>query len=133
MILIILTLLFSVFLEVNFLTMPLTLSVLIFWTVTTQKSEIYLFSFLAGLLLDMFSFNQVGFTSFFLLLTTLIIFLYRSKFEIKTVGFVAVFCFLASFVYLFLKGGNDLIFVSLLMSFVTAVSFKIYQRYNLQK
>lgn len=128
-----LTLLLSVFLEANYINIPLTLAVLIFWTVINQKKEMYFFSFIAGVLLDFLTFGQLGVTSVLFTIIIFVILLYTSKFEIRTLGFVITFCFLGSFLYLFIKGFGNLFFGSLLITLIEAISFAIYQKYNLQK
>lgn len=132
MIWIVVTLILSIILEANYTSLALTFASLVFWTVALQRSEIFIVAFFAGLLLDGLSFNSFGMTSAFFLLSIFAIFLYRSKFEIQTVGFVGIFCFLGSIVYMLLKGSGDVLLGSLLTAIVMIISFRIYQIYSLK-
>lgn len=132
MIWIVLTLVLSIILEANYISLPLTFASIVFWTVVTQRSEIFAVAFFAGLLSDALTFNFFGGTSAYLLLAILAIFLYRSKFEIQTVGFVGAFCFLGSIILMALKGSGNIFFGSLLTSIIMIISFRVYQVYSLK-
>lgn len=133
MIWVVITLIFSIILEANYLSFPLTFASLVFWTVVLQRSDIFAVAFFAGLVLDGLIFNPPGLTSAYFLLAIFAIFLYRSKFEIRTIGFVGGFCFVGSFIYMFLKGSENIFFGSILLSIIVTLVFKIYQIYSLKK
>lgn len=128
----IIALILSVFLEVNCFAVPLTFGCLLFWTVTSQRAEVFAGAFFAGIFLDLLTFNSVGITSAFFILAILAVFLYRSKFEIKTLGFVGVVGVLGSFIYMVMHDLQYLFWGSILMGLILIISFKIYQTDNLK-
>lgn len=132
MIWIVVTLILSIVLEANYINLPLTFASLVFWTVITQRNALFAIAFFAGLLLDGLTFNFFGMTSAYFLLAIFAIFLYRSKFEIQTTGFVGALCFLGSVAYMVLKGSGNVFLGSLLTAIITIISFRAYQVYSLK-
>src|SRR3989344_4377934 len=104
MIVVVLFLILSVILEASFISLPLTFSALLFWTVTTQRKEVFALAFFSGLFLDVLTFRSLGISSAYFILVILAAFLYRSKFEINTAGFIGVFGFLGSLGYMLING-----------------------------
>lgn len=126
------TLILSIFLETNYISIPITFASLVFWTVVMQRNSLFIVAFFAGIFLDGLTFNFLGISSAFFLLSIFAIFLYRSKFEIKTIGFAGSFCFFGSIIFMILKGSGDILLGSFLTTLFFMISFKFYQIYGLR-
>lgn len=133
MIYIIILLIISVVLESSVTSLPLVLIAILIGSVTTRKNEIFLLAFLAGMFLDMLTLKTVGISSLFFVLYVLIIYLYRRKFEIENLGFVVVFSFIGSFIYLFITGSGFALIESFIATLISSISFYVFQITNKKK
>lgn len=129
MILIFVFLIISVLFESSLTSLPLTFLFLLFACVITQKKEVFALAFFAGLFLDILTFQPIGISSIYFLLFALAVFLYRSKFEIKTLGFFALFGFLGSLGYMFVKGSDYPVLGAFLAVLIGTISFKAFNLY----
>lgn len=107
-ILLIILLSISIFLEATFISIPLSLSIILCLTIIAQEKALII-SFLAGLLIDILSVHRLGSTSFLFLVFSFLIILYQRKYEINSYPFVLVSSFIGSVIYLFLLGRSSLI------------------------
>lgn len=107
-ILLIILLSISIFLEATFISIPLSLSIILCLTIIAQEKALII-SFLAGLLIDILSVHRLGSTSFLFLVFSCLIILYQRKYEINSYPFVLVSSFIGSVIYLFLLGRSSLI------------------------
>lgn len=107
-ILLIILLSISIFLEATFISIPLSLSIILCLTIIAQEKALII-SFLAGLVIDILSVHRLGSTSFLFLVFSCLIILYQRKYEINSYPFVLVSSFIGSVIYLFLLGRSSLI------------------------
>lgn len=120
----------ALFLEASITTIPLVFLSLVSLMVIKRENWIFIYGFLFGVLLDLFSFKTLGVSSAFFVTFLFLILLYQRKFEIATNYFVLGVCFLGSFSFLFLLGFNNLIIVqSLISSFLGLLLFIILKRF----
>lgn len=120
----------SVFLEAAWITLPITLCLLLVFYIMKKDSTVFFMAFIAGILLDLARVGSLGQSSIFFLTCLFIVFLYEKKFEIKTYAFVFFSSFLGSFVYLFLGGYNDIFLQSLVAAFLASIVFLIIRRFS---
>lgn len=126
-------LIISVILESSVTSLPLVLITILIGAVTLKKNEMFLLAFLGGLFLDMFTLKSLGISSLFFVLYVFLIYLYRRKFEIENLGFVIVFSFFGSFIYLVISGTGLAIFESVIAMLISAISFYVFQITNKKK
>ncbi len=120
----------AVFLEASFITLPITFISLLFIAVMTQKEEVFALAFFSGIFLDILTFHPIGLSSVYFLLFLLTVFLYRSKFEIKTLGFFALFGFIGSLGYLLINGSDYILPVSVAATLLGLISFQTFKFYS---
>lgn len=116
------------FLEGSITTLPLGLLTLILYAVCSKKEVVFLFAFIAGLLVDIMQLRSVGSTEIFFLVNLLIIFLYQRKFEISTLPFTVVALFISSWIYLSIFIQQDVILQSLSVSILGCGLFIIIKK-----
>ncbi len=133
MIYISLLLIITILLESSITSLPLVLLVILIGAVTLKKNEIFLLAFLSGMFLDMLTLKTIGVSSLFFVLYVFLIYLYRKKFEIENLGFVIVFSFFGSFLYLIITGSGFALIESIVATFISATSFYIFQITNKKK
>src|SRR5579871_616076 len=89
-------LLIAILLESTLLVLPCVFLVLFCFGILFRQAALPLWSFFAGMLLDILTFHTIGMSSLFFLVFFGILFLYERKFEIQSIKFVLVFSFLGS-------------------------------------
>jgi rod shape-determining protein MreD len=120
----------AILLEASIITVPLVLLIILFASVVNPKNEMFTIAFFSGLILDIFGFGTIGFSSLYFTLMVLIIFLYRKKYEIESINFIAIFSFIASFIYLLIQGSSNIFFQSILASIIISSSYMYYKSVN---
>lgn len=120
----------SIVLESTIITLPLSLLIIIFSSITIRKNEIFALAFLAGLLLDVLALRSVGWSSLFFTITVFTIFAYQKKFEIDSLNFVFAVSFIASFGYLLTMGISFSLIQSLISVFILSLSFLVFKKSN---
>lgn len=95
-----LLLILAIVLESTIITLPLVLILVICLAVIMQTTAVFVFSLLAGIILDSLLFRPLGITSLFFLFVLSGIFLYQRKFEIRTPAFAALTSIGAAALYL---------------------------------
>lgn len=128
--LIILAFLVAILLESTIITLPLTLLIIIFSAITIRKNEVFFLAFLAGLLLDVLTFRNIGWSSLFFTMAVFTVFLYQKKFEIDSLSFVLVISLIGSFGYLLTAGISFPLIQSLISAFIFSSSFLIFKKSN---
>ena len=117
-------------LESSVTTIPLVFLSLVSLMVIKKENWIFLYGFLFGALLDLFSFRILGISSAFFVTFLFLILLYQRKFEIATNYFVLGACFIGSFSFLLLLGFNNLIIVeSLVSALIGLLLFIMFKRF----
>ncbi|MBI2032787.1 MAG: rod shape-determining protein MreD [Candidatus Levybacteria bacterium] len=114
-----------VFIETVFLEIPLVFIFLLNVAITKPKSSIFLFSFLAGIALDVLSIRVLGTTSLFFLIFFFLLFLYEKKFEIRTFYSVFVFSLIGGILYAILFDYGNLLFQGFISTVFSLVLYKI--------
>ncbi len=97
-------LLLGVLLEAAFLTIPLVVGLCLFLTILFQEKFMIVFVVLFGILLDVLTFHAVGASSLFLISCIGLMYLYKRKFEIQSLGFVGISIFISTLGYSVLFG-----------------------------
>lgn len=127
---IIIAIILSIFFEATITTLPFTLMVLFFVSVTTRRSEVFLLSLVSGVILDMLAFRMIGISAIYFVSFIFLVILYQKKFELESLPFVGVFSLIGSLGYLFLIGAKGMILQSVLISFIVVISFSVFQISN---
>lgn len=130
MAIIILSLLIAILLESTVTTIPLVLSVILFIAIVKKSPDVFAVAFFAGLLLDLISLGYFGFSSLYLTIIVFIIYSYQKKFEIETFQFLAIFSYIGSLIYLFIKNSDLIILQSGVVTLITLISFFAYKKFN---
>ncbi len=122
-----LTVLFIIFviLEVSVTTIPLTLILLLNFAVASRKTQVFVFAFILGILIDIMLGNAVGQTSIFYIIFLSVVFLYDRKFDIQTFPFVFIASFLGSFLYLVIYDSRLLLPTSLTSALISIFLFRL--------
>lgn len=128
--LITLALLISILFESIFTTIPLTLLIILFITIVLRDSDIFIFAFLSGLLLDILAFRNPGISSVIFITLITLIFLYQRKFEIESFNFMVLISFSGTLVYLFIIGASNLIFQTLFSTLLVSFSYLVFKKTN---
>ena len=123
-------LLLSLFLESSVTTLPLVFLALLCLAVLTRKEWIFVIAFIAGVLLDAFSFRALGQSSLYFIIYIFLVFLYERKFEISTKYFIFIASFLGSFGFLIIFSYNNLVLQSLVSSIIAVSVFSILSRFH---
>ncbi len=131
--LITLALLISILFESVFTTIPLTLLVILFITIVLRESDVFIFAFLSGLLLDIFSYRVLGISSAIFVTLITLVFLYQRKFEIESFNFLVLISFSGTLVYLFITGASNLIFQTLFSTLLISFSYLVFKKTNKKK
>lgn len=131
--LITLSLLISILFESVFTTIPLTLLIILFITIVLRESDVFIFAFLSGLLLDIFSYRALGISSAIFVTLITLIFLYQRKFEIESFNFLVLISFSGILVYLFVTGASNLIFQTLFSTLLISFSYLVFKKTNKKK
>ena len=119
-----------VLIEGSVTTLPLTLIFLLCLTVMKRQEWIFLLAFSAGILLDVFSFRQIGVSSLFFVLYIFLILLYQRKYETATMPFVIIASFFGCMIYGLLTSQPSVILQSLISTGITAWAFSLYRNMN---
>ena len=106
----------------------LAISILILFFIFLNKIFIFLSSFLAGILIDSFSFSFLGERSIYFLLILFLIFLYQNKFEIKNFWFITISCFIGAFFYNLIFYAKFYFLFDFLIAFLSGFIFLILNR-----
>ena len=106
----------------------LAISILILFFIFLNKIFIFLSSFLAGILIDSFSFSFLGERSIYFLLILFLIFLYQNKFEIKNFWFIIISCFIGAFFYNLIFYAKLYFLFDFLIAFLSGFIFMILNR-----
>lgn len=94
----------AVILEGALTSLPLVLIFLLCLMVMKKEEWIFGLALVSGIILDIFSLQEIGTTSVLLILFVFLILLYERKYEIATIPFVAGASLVGSFIYLTLLG-----------------------------
>lgn len=120
-----LTLLFCLTIILSTLTtIPIIVAVILCFTVVSKNLKVFIAAVLGGLLIDVFLLRVLGSTSLFLVIFAFMIFLYQRRFEIHTLPFVFLACFIGSFFYLMVFGYDQVLIQALVNSAIAALLFK---------
>jgi cell shape-determining protein MreD len=111
-------------------TLPLTLVFLLCLTVMKRQEWIFLLAFLAGMLLDIFTFRAVGMTSLFFVTYIFLLLIYQRKYETATMPFVVIASFFGSICYLLLIGMASFWLQSIISTLIAALAFTMYRVLN---
>lgn len=105
-------------------TIPIIVSVILCFTVVSKSPRVFIAAFLGGLILDFFFLRTLGVTSLFMVIFIFMIFLYQRRFEIRTIPFVFLSCFIGSFIYLVMVGYNQVLIQALSSSLISVLLFR---------
>ncbi len=114
----------SVLLEGFLTTIPLVWVILLLGYVWFQK-PFFFYAFMAGMALDLFAVNPLGFRSVLFIGMLLIVTLYERKFEIVTLPFILLASFSGSVVFLWIFNYNEILIPSLVGSLIGALFYRI--------
>lgn len=109
-------------------TIPVVVAVILCFTVVSKNPWVFLAAILVGLFIDLLNLRTLGSTSLFLVIFTFMIFLYQRRFEIQTVPFVFLACFIGSFVYLNVFGYNQVLLQALVNSIGAVMLFILLKK-----
>lgn len=123
----------AIILESSVVSFPLTLIVLIFSAIFVKESYVFLLAFMAGLILDFLALRLIGISSLIFVTYVFLIYQYSQKFEVKTLHFFATFIFLGSYIYLLITNSSNAIFVSSILTLISAISFILYKKSSTTK
>ena len=113
-------------------TIPITLGVILCFTVVSRNRGVFIAAFLGGLFIDLFFVRTLGVTSVFLVTFTFMIFLYQRRFEIRTAPFVFLACFIGSILYLLIFRYNYVFGQALTNSVIAVLLFKGLRKLKVQ-
>ena len=113
-------------------TIPLSIIILVVCAVIFRESWVFFAAFLLGLYLDLMLIRPLGYTSLMFTIFVFLIRLYERKFETQTLSFVLLSSFLGSLVYLMIFEYNNVLFQSLINSFLAVLFFKLWLRLGLR-
>lgn len=119
----------ALFFEVTFVQLPLVLIVLILYAVIFQDLWIFPVALVTGMILDSLLFRLLGSSSMFFLCILFLVFLYKQKYEIKTVVFVGIITTISSTIYMLIFGYSILALQILASIFLSIVLFLGYTKY----
>ncbi len=102
-------LLLLLFIEGLITTAPLVFVTLMVFFICTKKEIVFLFAFIAGILLDALLVLPLGLHSLFFVVFLLFVILYERKFEIQTIPFVLLSASIGSFCYVIAFDNNSLL------------------------
>lgn len=123
-------LLIVILVEATLTSLPVTLLYLLILLILSKDTTMFLFAFLAGLLLDIATVRIIGTTSLFFTAFFLLAFLYDRKYEIRTVPFVLFFSFFAVYLYTKLFGYEHAILQAVFGMVLAGVLFKAVDYYQ---
>src|SRR5260221_5580193 len=121
-------LLIGILLEVTVIQIPLVLLILLVGFILFQDEWLFFAGLIAGLLLDALRLQTIGMTSLYYITVLLLIFLYKRRFEIKTVPFVFFASILCSFFYLLLFGSQSILLQSLVSGIFGIGGFTLFKK-----
>jgi cell shape-determining protein MreD len=124
--------LLSFLLESSVTTLPLVFLTLLCLAVLIRKEWIFAVAFLAGLVLDVFSFRLPGQSSLYFIVYIFLVFLYQRKFEIATKYFIFAASFFGSLIFLIIFSYNNLFLQSLISSIIGVLIFAILSKFQIQ-
>jgi len=126
-----LILILALILQASITTIPLVFLVLLSLTVISKDAIIISAAFIAGVLIDILSFQTPGITSAILITFLFLVLLYQRKFEIATNYFILGASFLGSIIILFIIGNNHLIIFEAIISSI--IGFLIFNLFKTSK
>jgi len=130
MVIFLISLFFAILFESSITSFPLVFLIILFLAVMRRSSEVFVIAFFSGLILDILSFGRIGFSSLYFTIFVFLIFMYQKKFEIETINFLVIFSFFGSLIYLFLNGAGSIFIQSVFSTFLMALSFIVFRRFN---
>lgn len=110
--------------------LPLTLIFLLCLTVMKRQEWIFLLAFIAGILLDVFTFRPFGLTSLYFVCFVFLMLLYQRKYETATMPFVAIAAFLGSYGYLVVIGQPAMFLQAIISTIIASIAFAMYRIIN---
>ena len=117
--------LFFLFVILNsFTTIPFPLAILGVSAVIFRKSWVFFTAFFLGLIIDLFQLRFPGQTALFFVIFVFFLFLYKRKFETRTLTFVFFATFLGGLIYLLIFGYNNVLVQSLINAVAGVLLFK---------
>ncbi|MCL6096302.1 MAG: rod shape-determining protein MreD [Patescibacteria group bacterium] len=126
--------LLSFLLEASVTTLPLVFLTLLCLAILTRKEWIFVIAFIAGVVLDVFSFRLLGESSLYFIGYIFLVFLYQRKFEIATKHFVFASSLLGSLGYLLLFSyGNSIILQSISSAIIGTLMFSFLRKFQERK
>ena len=105
-------------------TIPIIVAVILCFTVVFKNPWVFLAGILGGLFIDLFYLRILGSTSLFLVIFTFMVFLYQRRFEIQTLPFVFLACFVGSLLYLLIFDNNKILMQALINACIGVLLFK---------
>ena len=119
-------------LQTTLVSIPFVLGGILLLSVLYKEYWIFPVSFVAGILLDLVTFQTVGITSLFFTFVLGILFLYERKFEIQSMPFITMFTFLASLAYGYLFDEPYVIFASVALTGMLSGLFFFLARFPMK-
>lgn len=111
-------------------TIPFALAVLGVSAVVFRRSWVFFAAFFLGLMMDLFQLRFPGQTALFFVIFVFFLFLYKRKFETRTLAFIFIATFSGSFIYLKIFDGSYLLFQSASASFLAIFFFRALTKFN---
>ncbi len=111
-------------------TLPVALIFLLCLMVMKRQEWIFPLAFLSGIILDVFSFRPIGFSSLFFVTFLFLILLYQRKYETATMPFVIIASFFGSIGYLLLMGESGVLIQGVVSTVIAATAFAVYTSLN---
>jgi cell shape-determining protein MreD len=117
----------AILLEGTVTNLPLVFISLVILTIAMRNLSLFLFAFIAGILLDAFALRPLGATSIFLLLCIFLMLLYQRKYEINSYPFVLLASFFGSLIYLLIFGYVNSLSLACASVVVALLLFAMYR------
>ncbi len=119
--------------EATLTSLPITLLYSLILLVLSKNTTIFLFAFLAGLLLDIATVRAIGTTSLFFTAFFLLVFLYDRKYEIRTMPFVLFSSFFGVYLYTKLFGHEHALLQGVFGMILAGILFKVVSIFKRQE
>lgn len=115
----------ALILDSTLISLPLVAALCILMYLLYNDLATLIIIFVSGIIIDSLSLQTIGSTSLFLLLTCLVIYIYKNIFELKDMRLVVLFLFLSTYIYALIFGYSSNIFIYLIL-FALAQSLVYY-------
>ncbi|MCL5438580.1 MAG: hypothetical protein M1268_01155 [Patescibacteria group bacterium] len=120
-------------LEGTIINLPIVLSILLLLYIKKRDISVFLLAVIFGIMIDIFSVQNIGQSSIYLISFLFIASIYEKKFEIDTLPFVLIFSFLGSLGFLWISSFTNIFIVAIINSLIAGISFLLLNRFFVKK